>query len=87
MLTYEPGDSVGHRLDARSKLLLQAAFAGAAFAHTDPAGLAVLTGLALVLLALSSTTPGVVFEEYRGVLPFLAAAPAVSAMLGANTSP
>lgn len=84
MLTYEPGDSVGHRLDARSKLLLQAAFAGAAFAHTDPAGLAVLTGLALVLLALSSTTPGVVFEEYRGVLPFLAAAPAIESLrLGA----
>lgn len=80
MLTYEPGHSVGHRLDARSKLLLQATFAGAAFAHTDPVGLAALTALALALLALAATTPGVVFAEYRGVLPFLAAAPAIESL-------
>jgi len=84
MLTYEPGDSVGHRLDARSKLLLQAAFAAAAFGHTDPVGLAALTGLTTALIALASTTPGVVFVEYRGVLPFLAAAPAIESLrLGA----
>jgi len=80
MLTYEPGDSVGHRLDARSKLLLQAAFAAAAFGHTDPVGLAVLTGLTLALLALASTTPRDVFAEYRGVLPLLAAAPAIESL-------
>ncbi|MXR42208.1 energy-coupling factor transporter transmembrane protein EcfT [Halobaculum sp. WSA2] len=80
MLTYEPGDSVGHRLDARSKLLLQASFAAAAFGHTDPVGLAVLTGLTLALLALASTTPGVVLAEYRGVLPFLAAAPVIESL-------
>ncbi|SHH56279.1 energy-coupling factor transporter transmembrane component T [Halobaculum gomorrense] len=84
MLTYEPGDSVGHRVGARSKLLLQAAFAGAAFAHTDPVGLAALTGLALALLALAATPPRAVFAEYRGVLPFLAAAPAIESFrLGA----
>lgn len=80
MLTYEPGNSVGHRLDARSKLLVQAAFAAAAFAHTDPVGLAVLTGLVVPLLALASTTPRVVFVEYRGLLPFLAAAPAIESL-------
>ncbi|MFC6785630.1 energy-coupling factor transporter transmembrane component T family protein [Halobaculum halobium] len=80
MLTYEPGDSVGHRLDARSKLLLQATFAAAAFGHTDPVGLAALTAIALGLLALASTSPAVVVAEYRGVLPFLAAAPVIESL-------
>ncbi|WP_435066158.1 energy-coupling factor transporter transmembrane component T family protein [Halobaculum sp. EA56] len=80
MLTYEPADSLGHRLDARSKLLLQAAFAAAAFAHTDPRGLAALTLLVVGMLALSATPLRVALAEYRGVLPFLAAGPAIEAL-------
>ncbi|MFC7070671.1 CbiQ family ECF transporter T component [Halobaculum lipolyticum] len=84
MLAYEPGDSPAHRLDARSKLLVQAAFAAAAFAHTDPRGLAALTALAAALLALSATPVRVALAEYRGVVPFLALGPALESLrLGA----
>ena len=80
MLAYEPGDSPAHGLDARSKLLVQSAFAAAAFAHTDPRGLAVLTALAAALLALSATPVRVAVAEYHGVLPFLAVGPALEAL-------
>ncbi|UIO98711.1 energy-coupling factor transporter transmembrane protein EcfT [Halobaculum sp. CBA1158] len=80
MLAYEPGDSIAHRLDARSKLFLQATFAAAAFAHTDPRGLAALTLFAAGVLALSTTPIRVAVAEYRAVLPFLAAAPAIEAL-------
>lgn len=42
MLTYEPGDTLAHRLDPRTKLAVQVAFAAAGFAHTTPAGLVAL---------------------------------------------
>jgi len=80
MLRYEPGDSPAHRLDARSKLLVQAAFAAAAFAHTDPRGLAALTLLSGGLLALSATPVRVALAEYRAVVPFLAAGPFIEAL-------
>ncbi|MFC7095915.1 energy-coupling factor transporter transmembrane component T family protein [Halobaculum marinum] len=80
MLAYEPGDSVAHRLDARSKLLVQAAVAAAAFAHSDPRGLAVLTALTLGVLALSATPVRVAVAEYRGVLPFLAVGPVLESL-------
>jgi len=80
MLRYEPGDSPAHRLDARSKLLVQATFAAAAFAHTDPRGLATLTLLAGCALALSATPVRVALAEYRGVVPFLVAAPVLESV-------
>lgn len=57
MLTYEPDDTVAHRLDPRSKLLLQAGFAVAAFTHRTPRSLAVLSVLALGILAAVRLSP------------------------------
>ncbi|SMO56650.1 energy-coupling factor transporter transmembrane component T family protein [Halorubrum cibi] len=45
-LAYVPGDSLAHRLDPRTKLLVQIGFAAAAYAHTTPRELAALTLLA-----------------------------------------
>ncbi|MFC7136964.1 energy-coupling factor transporter transmembrane component T family protein [Halobaculum litoreum] len=84
MLAYDPGESAAHRLDARTKLLVQTAFAAAAFAHTTPSGLAALTALAVVLLAGSATPVRTALAEFRVVLPLLAAGPIVEALrLGA----
>ena len=76
---FVPGGSLAHRLDPRSKLLFQAGFAAAAFAHTTPRGLAALTPLALAALALSGTPPVATLWDYRAFLPFLIAGPAVAA--------
>jgi biotin transport system permease protein len=83
-LGYVPGDSFAHRLDPRTKLAVQAAFAVAAFAHTTPAGLAALTGLALAVLATSATPLVPTLREYRAFAPFLVAAPLVE---GATLGP
>lgn len=80
MLQYEPTESLAHRLDARSKLLVQAAFAAAAFAHTDPRGLATLTVVVVGMLTVSATPVRVALGEYRAVLPFLAAGPVIEAL-------
>jgi biotin transport system permease protein len=78
MLTYRPGGSVAHRLDPRTKLLAQAAFAVAAFAHTTPRGLAWLTIVALGFLAGSRLSPLRALRGYLPALPFLIAGPLVS---------
>lgn len=75
MLSYDPGDSIAHRLDPRSKLLVQCSFAAAAFAYTTPRGLAVLTVLVLCLLAVARTAPHRALWEFRFVFPFLLAVP------------
>ena len=75
MLSYEPGDSLAHRLDPRSKLLVQCGFAAVAFAYTTPRGLPVLTVLALGLLRIAETAPHRALWEFRFVFPFLLAAP------------
>jgi len=74
MLGYEPGDSLAHRLDPRTKLAVQLAFAAAAFAHTDPRGLAVLTGITALALASARLSPISIVWGYRFLLPLLAAA-------------
>lgn len=74
MLGYEPGETLAHRLDPRTKLAVQLAFAVAAFAHTDPRGLAVLTGVTAVALASARLSPLSVVWGYRFLLPLLAAA-------------
>ncbi len=57
MLTYEPGTSLAHRLDPRSKLLVQFGFAIAVFTHPTPVALVVLTGFALAVLAVVRLSP------------------------------
>lgn len=78
MLTYTPGDSLAHRLDPRTKLLLQIAFVAAALAHTTPRGLTVLTGVTAVLLALSRVSPTTALWEFRYALPLLVVGPLVA---------
>ncbi|SFF80203.1 biotin transport system permease protein [Halopelagius inordinatus] len=80
MFSYAPGDSVAHRLDPRTKLGFQAAFAVAAFAHTTPRGLAVLTLVALGVLAAARTPLFGAIRAYRSFLPFLVAGPVVAAI-------
>jgi biotin transport system permease protein len=78
MLEYQPGDSLAHRLDPRTKILFQLSFAAAAFAYTSPRGLALFGLLGLVALAGAETNPVGVIWAYRFVLPFLVAAPLVA---------
>ena len=80
MLAYNPGDSLAHRLDPRTKLLFQIAFAAAAFAYTTPWGLLVFGALGLLALAGARTNPLHIVWAYRFVLPFLLAAPLVATL-------
>ena len=80
MLSYEPGDTLAHRLDPRTKLGFQLAFVAAAFAHTTPGGLAALSLLALAALAVAGVGPRAVLREFRLVIPFLAAGPVIEAV-------
>lgn len=82
-LAYVPDDSLAHRLDPRSKLLVQVGFAAAAYAYTTPRGLAALTALAVGSLWLAGGSHRSLWG-YRFALPFLAVAPLVAgATLGA----
>ncbi len=74
-LTYEPGGSLAHGLDPRSKLAVQVAFATAALVYTTPRGLAALTGLVAGMLAAARTSPLWALRELRFVLPFVVTAP------------
>lgn len=84
MLSYEPGDTLAHRLDPRTKLLVQVGFVAAAFAHTTPRGLALLTPLAVALLLVAGLSPLRVAWAYRYALPILVVAPLVA---GVTVSP
>ncbi len=80
MLQYEPGSSLAHRLDPRTKLLFQLAFAAFAFAYTTPRGLVAVGMVGLATLWSAKTNPLSAIWAYRFVLPFLIAAPAVAAL-------
>ncbi|USZ74098.1 energy-coupling factor transporter transmembrane protein EcfT [Halorussus vallis] len=83
-LSFRPGDSFAHRLDPRSKLAFQVAFAAAAFARTTPRGLLALTVLVAVVLAVAGLSARETLTEYRFVLPFLVAGPVLETLtLGA----
>lgn len=78
MLRYDPGDTFAHRLDPRTKLLVQVGFVAAAFAHTTPVGLAALTPVTVALLLLAGLSPLRVAWAYRYALPILVVAPLVA---------
>jgi len=80
MLTYSPDKTLAHRLDPRSKLAFQLAFALAGFAYTTPRGLAVLAVIATLALASAGTTPFAAIRAFWFILPFLVAAPVVAAL-------
>jgi biotin transport system permease protein len=79
MFEYSPGRTVVHRLDPRTKLLVQVGFATAAFAYTTPRGLAVLTALTLLAMVAADVDPRAALWSYRFVFPFLLLGPLVAA--------
>ena len=76
-LAYVPGDSLAHRLDPRSKLVVQAGVAAAAYAYTTPRGLLALTALAWGCLWAAGGDRRDLWE-YRFALPVLLVAPLVA---------
>ena len=80
MLTYEPDETLAHRLDPRSKLAFQVGFAIAAIARITPRALVVLTVVALLALAAARVPLRRALYAYRFALVVLAAAPLVSAL-------
>ena len=80
MLSYEPDDTLLHRLDPRSKLAFQAAFALTALAHTGPRALAALTVLTWFILTAAGVSIRRAMYAYRFAVPVLLVAPLVSAL-------
>jgi biotin transport system permease protein len=78
MLSYRPGDSLAHRLDPRTKLLVQAGFAVAALAATSNLRLGAIYALAGVALAASWLSPLRVARSFGVVVAVLALAPLVA---------
>lgn len=76
-MRYEPGETLGHALDPRSKLAVQVGFAVAAFAHTTPTGLAVLSVVAALVLTAVRLSPLSVLRDVWVVLPLLLLAPII----------
>jgi biotin transport system permease protein len=84
VVRFESGDTIVHALDPRAKLAVQVSFAVAAFAHTTPRGLAVLSLLAFAILGVTGLSPLSVLRDVWIVLPLLVLAPVVEgAHLGA----
>ncbi|MFC7075457.1 energy-coupling factor transporter transmembrane component T family protein [Haloarcula halophila] len=81
MLTYEPGATVAHRLDARSKLAFQVGFAVAVFARPTPTRLAGLAVLAGVVLTAGRLSPLTVLRNYWFVVAILALGPLSAAVV------
>ncbi|GCF13968.1 cobalt ABC transporter permease [Haloarcula mannanilytica] len=78
MLSYRPGSTFAHRLDPRSKLLVQFGLAIAAVAHPTPLWLVGTTAFALGTLAAARLSPLAVLRSYRVVLAVLALAPLIA---------
>ncbi|WP_266079159.1 energy-coupling factor transporter transmembrane component T family protein [Haladaptatus caseinilyticus] len=74
-LAYRATGSFAEGLDPRVKLLFQTAFAFAAFAHTTPRGLAMLSALVAAVFFWAGTPPFWVIREFRYVFPFLLGGP------------
>lgn len=74
-LVYEPGSSLAHSLDPRSKLAVQVGFAAAAYAYTTPRGLLAMTAVTAVILVGAWTSPLRTFYEYRFAFPVLVVVP------------
>ena len=74
MLVFEPGESIAHRFDPRTKLLVQVAFAVAAYANTSPRGLVVLSVVTGAILLAADTRPLVALSAFRFPVALLVAA-------------
>ena len=80
MLTYRPGATLAHRLDARSKLACQFGFAIAAFTRPTPRRLLALAALAAFVLLAGRLSPFAVLREYWFVFVILLLAPVSAAL-------
>ncbi len=78
MVTYEPGETLVHRLDPRSKLLMQAGLAIAAFTHPSLWWIFGLTVLAVGGLAVARYSPLDALWSYRIVIVVLALGPVIA---------
>jgi len=73
--SFVPDDSLAHRLDPRTKLLVQVAFAAAAYAYTTATGLALLTPLAVGCVRAAGGSVRETAWGYRWAAPVLLIAP------------
>ncbi|RQG97898.1 energy-coupling factor transporter transmembrane component T family protein [Natrarchaeobius chitinivorans] len=80
MLSYEPDETIAHRLDPRSKLAVQIGFAATALAHTSLPALVVLSAVTGVVLAAARVRLLETLYAYRFALVVLAIAPLVAAV-------
>ncbi|WP_137288797.1 energy-coupling factor transporter transmembrane component T family protein [Natronorubrum halophilum] len=80
MLTYDPDDTLAHRLDPRSKLALQIGFAATALAHTSLRALLVLSVVTAVVLLVARVPLFEALSAYRFALVFLALAPLLAGL-------
>jgi len=80
MLTYTPGDTVVHRLDPRTKLGFQFAFALVAFSAATLPQLAGVFGVGLTALYLAGSSLRAVLRAYWFVLAVLALGPLLAGL-------
>lgn len=71
MLAYEPDETLAHRLDPRTKLAFQVAFAVAALSRESPAAHLVLTILTLAVLTIAGVSLWRTLSDYRYPIIFL----------------
>ena len=72
--------SILHDLDPRSKLMLQVSIVVAAYVHTAPRPLLLLTGGAIVVIWLADESVGALLVEFRYLVGFLAVAPLIASL-------
>jgi len=75
MLTYEPGDSLAHRLDPRTKVAFQVGFAVAVFARPTGPWITAMLGVGLLGLVAARLSPLRALRAYWFVLLVLAFGP------------
>ena len=80
MVSYRPGATFAHRLDARAKLVCQFGFAVAAFAAPTPARLGALAVVAGLALAAGRLSPLSVVRSYWFVFVILLLSPVSAAL-------
>jgi biotin transport system permease protein len=78
--TVGTGEPILHRLDPRVKLGCQAGIALAAFVHSTPSGLTVVTALVAVGLFAERVSPIRMLRPYVFLAPFLVAGPVFAAV-------
>ncbi|AFZ73915.1 energy-coupling factor transporter transmembrane component T family protein [Natronobacterium gregoryi] len=78
MLSYEPDDTLAHRLDPRSKLAVQIGFTATALAHTSVPALFALSAVTAGMLAVAGVSLVRTLYAYQFALVILAMAPLVA---------